>query len=93
MDSKQNHKVFPLLPTVASKQLCNKSNTCSHVKLKMFLKRKERARNFLCSLSKRETTSGTRNEKRSTVRKSIMLILALDVNDLGDLALFVKTTR
>ena len=58
----------------------------------MFLKRKERARNFLCSLAKRETTE-TRNEKRSTVRKSIMLILALDVNDLGDLALFVKTTR
>ena len=46
------------------------------------------------SLAKQETTSGTRNEKRRTLRlKSIMLILALDVNDLGDLALFVKITR
>ena len=44
-------------------------------------------------LAKQETTSGTRNEKRRTLRKSIVLILALDVNDLGDLALFVKITR
>ena len=28
-----------------------------------------------------------------TLRKSIMLILALDVNDLGDLALFVKYNK
>ena len=47
------------------------------------------------SLAKQETTSGTRNEKRRTLRlkSNIMLILALDVNDLGDLALFVKITR
>ena len=45
------------------------------------------------SLAKRETTSGTRNEKRRTLRMSIMLILALDVDDLGDLALFVKYNK
>ena len=45
------------------------------------------------SLAKRETTSGTRNEKRRTLRMSIMLILALDLDDLGDLALFVKYNK
>ena len=45
------------------------------------------------SLAKRETTSETRNEKRRTLRMSIMLILALDVDDLGDLALFVKYNK
>ena len=45
------------------------------------------------SLAKRETTSGTRDEKQRALRKSITLISALDVKDLGDLALCVKTTR
>ena len=41
----------------------------------------------------RDYTSGTRNEKRRTLKMSIMLILALDVDDLGDLALFVKYNK
>ena len=60
---------------------------------KCFLSARASKKFFMFSLAKRETTSGTRNEKRRTLRMSIMLILALDVDDLGDLALFVKYNK
>ena len=61
---------------------------------KCFLRAKSKLEIFYVFVGKaRDYFWNQKREAKDLRLKSIMLILALDVNDLGDFALFVKITR